>query len=96
MFSRRYKKNIHLDITLNQSYESNPLRTQKLETKNTPSYLGEFTGLFPEGALLPRGGSFTKFRHDANLFSSACKNNMIQVTSTTKYNALFSLLLQEY
>ena len=36
-------------------------------------YLGELTELDPGGSLLPRGGSFTKFRHDASLFSSACK-----------------------
>ena len=43
----------------------------KREKQTTSDYLGELTGLFPEDGLLPRGGSFTKFRHDANLFSSA-------------------------
>jgi len=45
------------------------------------TYLGELTGLFPLLGLLPRGGSFTKFRHDASLFSRACKTNEIKITT---------------
>lgn len=51
--------------------EKNEDRCDGIKTMLT--HLGEFTGLLPLLGLLPRGGSFTKFRQDANLFSRACK-----------------------
>jgi len=52
------------------------------------TYLGELTGLFPLLGLLPRGGSFTKFRHDASLFSRACKTNEIKITTCPSIHQL--------